>query len=160
MKKKKIIDQSPPTVLNLDGVETSEKTTWKAALEQLSARIFKADKMHQEEFDDFVEELRGEALVRSLEGMPRGIPPVSVFLDMLTRMTDFSKPGPDGVPGLVWKNVSHATKLELYKHFVERFQDTFWSLQEIHTWESFELLGIPKTSIGTSCGQICDVIDH
>ena len=72
------------------------------------------------------------------------------FSELFARMADKAKPGPDGIPGVVWRHVPHSVKCQLYKLFAQRIKDISWLDADVETWQQFELLGIPKQSIPQS----------
>ena len=139
-----VVDQSPPVLLHLEGEDTSDRTSWKQALEKVGGAKVSSDDGHQESFQRFVEHLRAEADDRVKDGAPLGTPTIQTFFEQLARIADHAQPGCDHIPGVARRHAPHFLKVELYKLFVERFKDVRWQSHHVPSWDVFEMFGIPK----------------
>ena len=56
------VETSPPISLVLDLGETTERSSWKEALESLATSKFRADRRSTDQFSSYVRKLQGDAL--------------------------------------------------------------------------------------------------
>ena len=147
------MDGAPPVIMQVEGEDTSDRPAWKEALTTLGTRKFTTTEKHLAEFGDAVSSIRAEAVDRATDRAPLGVPSFDVFLDMLARIADHTKPGPNDIPGVAWRHTPHFLKLELYRHFVERIKDVNWTLPTMDKWNDFELLGVSKTAVPKDFGD-------
>ena len=99
--------RSPPTSLQIEGTNTSDRQEWNMALRELAQRKFVTDEIHAKEMQQLLAKLRSVAQAARLDGHSVGEPSFNDFLDELARLRGVAASGQDLVPGIFWQQSPH-----------------------------------------------------